>query len=373
MTAKDEAGQTILIIDDSQDDSDVFERFLRQDPKIDRIEKAETSEDGLSLFESLRPDCTLLDFNLPGHDGLNLLNQVKDIDPYASVIMLTGQGSEDIAVAVMKAGASDYVIKDSISAVGLRSTVNNAIGKMRLQRKIDAQQEEQATFLRTLLHDARAPLRHISTFSELLAADFEAGDHNNLLEYCGDIRIAAKRIQDLLDTLASYALSESDVSFEPICMNGVIEAVLDNLAHRIDARQAIVHHGPLPAVTGHQPQLIQLLQNLVGNGIKYCEAEQPMIEISVNALDNGSTHLFKVQDNGIGIPEDRLAYVFQPFKRLWSQDVYEGTGLGLAICEKIVKRHGGKIWCESQKSRGSTFFFTLQHADMAVEDRKLAS
>ena len=277
----------------------------------------------------------------------------------ASVVMLTGQGSEDIAVAAMKAGASDYVVKDTISAVGLRRAVNNAIDKTLLQQKLDSQQEEQELFIRTLLHDARAPLRHISTFSQLLFADAEVSDYSNAAEYCGDIQIATKRIEDLLDTLASYALSEADVTFEPVCMNDVIRAVLDNLAHRIQARRAIIRHEPLPTIIGHKPQLIQLLQNLVGNGIKYCKADQPVIEITVTASPEDGQQCFKVQDNGIGIPEDKLAYVFHPFKRLWSQDVYEGTGLGLAICQKIIKRHGGRIWCESQAGLGKHFLLLI--------------
>lgn len=287
--------------------------------------------------------------------------------------MLTGQGSEDVAVAAMKVGASDYVIKDTISAVGLHRAINNAVDKTKLQQKFDSQQEEQELFLRTLLHDARAPLRHISTFSELLDADVKAGDHSNIVEYCSDLKIETKRIQGLLDTLAAYAFSESDVTFEPICMADVLQSVTANLSLRIAERQAVVRHDSLPSVRGHGPQLIQLLQNLVGNGIKYCDADQPVIEITASASDDNRHHVFKVQDNGIGIPTDRLAYVFQPFKRLWSQDVYEGTGLGLAICQKIVKRHGGRIWCESQTGQGSEFFFTLEDADIAEDSKLLVS
>jgi len=374
MTDRSEATQAILIIDDSEDDRDVFERLLRQDLRIGEINTAETGSEGLECLRETEPDCILLDYNLPGHDGLDTLKKIKDINRYASVVMLTGQGSEDVAVAAMKAGASDYVVKDTISAIGLRRAVNNAIDRTELQRKIDSQQEEQELFVRTLVHDARAPLRHISTFSQLLAADIEDGDFSNAVEQCQDIRTATKRIEDLLDTLASYALSETHVTFEPVCMNDVITEVLDNLAHRIQASRAVIRHETLPTVSGHKPQLIQLLQNLIGNGIKYCDADQPAIEITVTIADENGRQLFKVQDNGIGIPSDRLAYVFQPFKRLWSQDRYEGTGLGLAICQKIVERHGGRIWCESEKDRGSAFLFSMEDASNADSaSRKLAS
>ena len=307
MRVDSEATLKILIVDDSEDDRDVFERLLRQDSKVSEIRTAEIGNEGVELFRTMQPDCVLLDYNLPGQDGLEIMEAIKGIDHYASIVMLTGQGSENVAVAALKAGASDYVVKDSISSVGLRRAVNNAIDKTRLQRKIDSQQEEQKLFVKTLLHDARAPLRHISTFSEFLDEDTDAGDHSNIKEYTSDIRIATKRIEDLLDTLASYALSESEVTFEPVCMNDVIRAVLDNLADRIQSRQAVIRHETLPTITGHKPQLIQLLQNLVGNGIKYCEAGQPAVEITVMASDQDDKVLFKVQDNGIGVPEDKLA------------------------------------------------------------------
>ena len=367
MTSTAETAQRILIIDDSEDDRSMFERLLRQDPNITQIDTAESGSEGLALFETAWPDCILLDFNLPGHDGLDVLGQLKEIDRYASVVMLTGQGSEDVAVAAMKAGASDYVIKDTISAVGLRRAVNNAIDKTRLQRRLDTQQNEQELFLRTLLHDVRAPLRHISTFSECLESDVKEGDFSNVLEYCGDLGVAAKRIEDLIDTLAAYAFTETDIVFKPICMTNIVRSVISNLSHRISERNAVIRHEPLPSVNGHAPQLMQLMQNLIGNGIKYCDADRPVIEITVSAADDDRQHLFTVQDNGIGIPTDRLTYVFQPFHRLWSQDDYEGTGLGLAICQKIVKRHGGRIWCDSETGRGSSFFFTLEDADSREE------
>lgn len=373
MTVDAKAMQSILIIDDSASDCDMFERLLRQGFVIDQVTRAETGKEGIQRYKEAKPDCVLLDYSLPSQDGVETLKSIKGIDRHASVIMLTGQGSEAVAVAAMKAGASDYLIKDKISAVDLRRAINDAIKKTMLERKIDSQQEEQGLFIRTLLHDSRAPLRHISTFSQLLNADAEAGDYSSMAAYCGDIRFAVKRIEDLLNTLESYALSEANVDFETVCMNDVIKQVLDNLAHRIKSRQAVVRHDPLPNVIGHAPQLIQLLQNLIGNSIKFCEADQPVIEITVAASEENGKQLFRVQDNGIGIPNDKLAYVFHPFKRLWSHDAYEGTGLGLAICQKIVKRHGGRIWCEPQAGQGSVFFFVLNGADFAEDSQKLAS
>lgn len=350
---------TILIIDDSEDDRDVYRRLLRDEPSIRAIRTAESGREGIAALETSPADCVMLDYRLPGEDGLEILEQLTEKDCHSPpIIVLTGQGSEEIAVAAMKRGASDYVVKDTISAVGLRRAVTNAIEKTELQRKIRIQQQEQELFLRTLIHDIRAPLRHIETFSKLLHEDLRAGDYDEVLEHDSAINESVGRIQDLIDTLAAYALSEGDIDFGPVDMKKVVDAALSNLAEMIAERDAVVNVESLPMVTGHAPQLVQLLQNLIGNGIKYCDADSPEVTVSASRTDQGVWQI-QVKDNGIGIPPDHLAYVFQPFKRLWGRDVYEGTGLGLAICQKIVERHEGLIWCESTVGEGSRFLFTV--------------
>ncbi len=349
---------SVLIIDDSEEDRNVYQRLLRDEVMLKEIRTVGTGRESVAAFKASTPDCVLLDYRLPGEDGLAVLEELRAIDSATPIIMLTGQGSEETAVASLKRGASDYVAKDTISNAGLRRTVVNAIEKMELQRKIDSQQQEQDLFLRTLIHDARAPLRHISTFTKLLDEDISAKNYDEVLEHSEAIAQSTKRIQNLIDTLAAYALSEGDIEFEPASMSEIVDAAISNLAQTIEDRGAQVSHALLPTVTGHAPQLVQLFQNLIGNGIKYCDADTPEVKISADRIEEGAWH-FMVQDNGIGIAADRLTYVFEPFKRLWSQDTYEGTGLGLAICKKIVERHDGEIWCRSEKGKGSTFIFTV--------------
>lgn len=359
-------GYSVLIIDDSEDDRDFYMRLLRDEPTIKEFRTAETGKEGIADFSASPADCVLLDYRLPGENGLTILETLRTLDRKATpIIILTGQGSEEIAVTAMKRGASDYVVKDTISAIGLRRAITNAIEKTELLRKIISQQEEQEVFLRTLIHDARAPLRHITTFTKLLDEDLRAERYDEVLEHGDAIGQSAKRIQDLIDTLAAYALLEGDIEFEPVAMDDVVEAALGNLASVMADRDAEINQKPLPIVSGHAPQLVQLLQNLIGNSIKYCDADTPEIMISAHQNDQGVWQ-FEVRDNGIGIPEGRLDYIFEPFKRLWSHNSYEGTGLGLATCKKIVERHHGKIWCCSVPGKGSKFRFTL--GDLRVKD-----
>jgi light-regulated signal transduction histidine kinase (bacteriophytochrome) len=347
----------VLIIDDSEDDRDLYERLLRKEMRIESIDLAESGEQGLAFYRKRPADCVVLDFNMPGHNGLKVLEQLKSTDPQVSVVMMTGEGNEDIAVAAMKAGAFDYVVKDTISGPVLRRALSNATEKGSLVRKLAAQRQEQTNFIRVLVHDIRAPLRGLTSFTDILAEDLEAGVYDDVPEHLELIRLSAMRMNALVDTLAHYALLDRDITFEATEMKEIVSQVLDHLHMVIEERNATVTVGVLPQVSGHGPQLVQLFQNLIGNGIKYNEETAPTV--SVSAEREGGAWLFVIEDDGIGIPEDKLKTVFEPFQRLWSQDDYEGTGLGLAICQKIVERHGGRIWCESECGRGSRFCFTL--------------
>jgi signal transduction histidine kinase len=128
-----------------------------------------------------------------------------------------------------------------------------------------------------------------------------------------------------------------------------------------------VTHDDLPLVFGHAPLLTQLLQNLIGNGIKYCEADTPTVQISANPEAKGFWRI-SVRDNGIGIDKKFHQQIFEPFERLHDRGKYEGTGLGLATCKKIVERHGGRIWCESNQDRGTTFNFSLPVPACRLQD-----
>ncbi|MEM7041678.1 MAG: ATP-binding protein [Pseudomonadota bacterium] len=350
----------VLIIDDSEDDRDHYVRLLKKGTLVEKIDLAEDGQEGLALHQERPADCILLDFNLPGNNGLAVLERLKAIDPHVPVVMMTGEGSEDIAVAVMKAGAVDYVVKDNITAPILRRALANAVEKASLVRKLAEQREEQTAFIRVLVHDIRAPLRGLTSFTEILGEDLEAGVYDDVPEHLEMIRLSAMRMNALVDTLAHYSLLDRDIAFDPVAMDDVARQVLDHLHEFIDERGAKVDVIPLPSVTGHGPQLVQLLQNLIGNGIKYNKMMAPTVRVRAERLDKH--WLFTIEDNGIGIPEDKLQAVFEPFQRLWSQDVYEGTGLGLAICRKIVERHGGQIWCRSVPGEGSRFCFTLPPA-----------
>ena len=135
--------------------------------------------------------------------------------------------------------------------------------------------------------------------------------------------------------------------------------MLFNLEIVIEENNAVIKSDPLPVITADRSQMIQLFQNLIGNSIKYRSAETPYIHISSERTEN--EWVFSVSDNGIGIDPQYFEDIFKVFQRLHEAHVYSGTGIGLAICQKIVNRHNGRIWVESELDKGSTFHFTIPH------------
>jgi light-regulated signal transduction histidine kinase (bacteriophytochrome) len=147
-------------------------------------------------------------------------------------------------------------------------------------------------------------------------------------------------------------------AFESTDCQPILERVLANLQRAIEESGATVTHDPLPTVMADATQLAQLFQNLIGNAIKFQSDHPPTIHVGAEQ-GNRSAWLFSVRDNGIGIEPEYAERVFHLFQRLHTRDKHPGTGIGLAMCKRIVERHGGQIWVESEPGQGSTFYFTL--------------
>jgi light-regulated signal transduction histidine kinase (bacteriophytochrome) len=164
-------------------------------------------------------------------------------------------------------------------------------------------------------------------------------------------------MQELIKDLLAYSrVTSHHEDFIEIDFEELIEEVLFDLEIIIEENKAIITLDPLPIIYSDRLQMRQLFQNLIGNAIKYND-KTPLIHISVKKED--ADWIFGVSDNGIGIKSEHYERIFQVFKRLHTKEEYDGTGIGLAICQKIVERHGGRIWIESELGKGSTFYFTI--------------
>jgi light-regulated signal transduction histidine kinase (bacteriophytochrome) len=168
----------------------------------------------------------------------------------------------------------------------------------------------------------------------------------------------AQRMHALVEALLEYSRAGevSESAIEPVRVERVVDDAITNLRGSIDDNQASVECGPLPVVSANPLHLTQVFQNLIGNALKYRSDQPP--RIAVRASEKDQHWVFMVEDNGIGIQPQYQAQIFGIFKRLHGGE-YPGTGIGLAICKKIVDRHGGTIWVESEPGKGSRFAFTL--------------
>lgn len=198
----------------------------------------------------------------------------------------------------------------------------------------------------------------VSSYVQLLSRHYKGKLDSDADEFIGFAVDGANRMQTLIqDLLAFSRVGTRGKPFEPTDCEDVLEQVLTNLKVTIEESGAVVTHDALPTVMADDLQLVQLLQNLVGNAIKFHSEEPLHIHISVE--QKAGEWEFSVADNGIGIEQEFFDRIFVIFQRLHGRGEYSGTGIGLAVCKKIVERHGGRIWVESELGKGTTFFFTI--------------
>lgn len=218
-------------------------------------------------------------------------------------------------------------------------------------------------------HDLQEPLRMITSYTQLLArryGDRLDAEAKEFINYAVD---GANRMQTLINDLLKYSrLDSRGREFGPADCAAACRAARANLKVAIEEKRADVSAGDLPVVYGDEVQLAQLFQNLIGNALKYSRPEEPP-EISIEAQRTGDEWVFSVADNGIGIEQQYLDRIFQVFKRLHGRETYSGTGIGLAICKRIVERHGGRMWVESEPGTGSKFYFAIPYReDVGTEE-----
>ncbi|MDD3985289.1 MAG: ATP-binding protein [Methanobacterium sp.] len=207
-------------------------------------------------------------------------------------------------------------------------------------------------------HDLQEPLRMVSSFTQLLQRRYKDQLDGNADDYINFIVDGAQRMKKLIDDLLAYSrLNTTDRVYELIEMDLLLEDVLINLKAAINDTNANIIHKNLPTIHGDPIQISQLLQNIIGNAIKFHGNKPPQIKISAKQLKEH--WLFSVNDNGIGIEPKHQEQIFNIFKRLHTREEYDGTGIGLSICKRIIERHWGEIWLESEKGEGKTFYFTI--------------
>jgi light-regulated signal transduction histidine kinase (bacteriophytochrome) len=206
-------------------------------------------------------------------------------------------------------------------------------------------------------HDLQEPLRMVSSFTQLLSSQYGDKLDDKAKEYINYAVEGATRMYDLLNGLLDYSrISTRGHALRKVDLNHALGNTLKNLSLVIEERNALVKSEDLPDVIADENQITRLFQNLISNSIKFSTG---IPRIVVSSKSQKDQHIITVRDEGMGIDPHYFDRIFQIFQRLMPRDKFEGTGIGLAICKRIVERHGGKIWVESEPGKGSAFSFTL--------------
>lgn len=368
------------------------------------IELAQDAQEALEVIDDLTQDqyqvaVVIADYIMPGLKGDDLLIQIHAQNPRILKIMLTGQADADaVGHVVNEAHLYRYMTKpwnnhDLVTTVreALRSfnqdikleeqnTVLTHLNQF-LEQKVDERtaalqaanlqlqqlnqeltrsNEALEQFTAMVSHDLRQPLQSIVGFAKLLKLQFGNRLEPPALAYVNKIITAGDRLHQMLNDLLTYAqVGMENHAVMPVNCTSILNEAIANLQWAIDDSHAEIHIEPLPTLVGNTSQLLQLFQNLISNAIKFSRVGvSPRIRIWGQQVDQ--CWQFGIQDNGQGIPAQECDRIFKLFHRVrQDDDSIRGSGIGLATCQKIVERHGGKIWAESCLGEGTTLFFTI--------------
>ena len=376
----------ILILDDNSIDRETCRRFLTRGAATGsyRFVEHDSLEGALELALAEKPDCILLDYHLHDGTGVEFLRQLRSQGGTLDhpVVMLTGTGSESIAVEVMKIGAQDYLVKDRLAPEVLQRTIEAAIYKARSERLIDGQRREMERlfreaqeanarkdhFLATLSHELRTPLTPVLAAVGILEEG--AVEETDLREIATVIRrnieLEARLIDDMLD-LTKISQGKMDIDPKPVDIEEALRCAAEICRQDIQSRGLVLAWALVAErhiVLADEARLQQVFWNLLKNAAKFTP-EGGRIEL-VTENDSDSSIEVTVRDSGIGIEPAHLEKIFIPFEQveLSSSRRFGGLGLGLAICRALVEAHGGTIRARSDPAGiGSEFIVRLKTHD----------
>lgn len=364
----------VLIVDDSEKDAILMLRELRKagySPEHKRVDTAEGVEQALAEQDW---DVILCDHVMPGFSGPQALKVLHRKGLDIPFIVVSGQIGEDAAVEAMKAGANDYVLKDSLKRLGqavkrevrefhLRQEHHKAEQELKsreeelyLSRKAEQLKDD---FIAMVSHELRTPLTVI--MGALNVAKTEGLAAEQVRELLDDAECGAESLGQLLDNLVEIARHQANrlvLTKGPIDIGRVVRDTVERQKKLADSHHFLVEIGEgIPTMQADKLRVERTIGNLLNNAVKY-SASGTTIRVLVRREKN---HLIiGVSDQGEGIDAGNQARLFQAFERLAETPTTKpGLGLGLLVCKRLVEAHGGKIWCESQLGKGSTFWFTL--------------
>lgn len=328
-----------------------------------------------SALRALQPgdfDLLLADLAMPGMDGITLLREALQIDPQLVVIIMTGEGTITTAVEAMRSGAHDYILKPfKMGAIlpalerGLalrRLRVKNALLEEQLREhaaELEATNQELDAFTRSASHDLRSPLAGVKGMTALLIQQYGQQLPPPAAHWIQQIDGETQRMIQLIDDLLRLSrLGRQALELQHVDVHALVVQTVEELRRREPERQIDVRLDVLPGAWADPGLLRQVFINLLSNAFKFTRG-RTHATITVGCQRRCGEDVYSVRDNGAGFDMARADKLFHAFQRLHRPDDFEGSGVGLSIVQRIVQRHGGRIWAQAAPDQGATFEFTL--------------
>jgi signal transduction histidine kinase len=372
---------TVLLVEDNPADARLARDMLAGSATPFQVAHVAHLSDALDYLADHEIAVILLDLSLPDAHGLAALARFHAVAPRVPIVVMSGNDDEALAVAAVREGAQDYLVKGRVESGLLARALRYAIERKRaetqlaealtLQREANAQlgplNKIKSDFVSIVGHEFRTPLTSIQGFSEIIRD--EELTREEVTEYAADINAEAQRLSRLIDDMLDLDRMESGrlvLHRAPVDLNTLITEVAGDMRPSAPLHLLRLDLGDaLPPLSGDRDKLRQVLTNLLSNAVKYSPEGG---EITLSSRVEGTCVHLRVQDHGVGIPTEALEAIFERYARIDSEATrsIQGTGLGLPIVRRIVALHGGAVWAESAPGQGAVFHVTIPLAAAAA-------
>lgn len=363
---------TLLYVEDESDSRVEFVEIMRVRYPDLRLLVSVNGKEGLKLFKLNQPEIVVTDINMPVMNGIAMAAEIMAMNPATEIIALTAYSDKNYLMQAIEIGISGFIMKPTnveqlfkvidkviASICSARQITKKNTEIRRLNTELELANKELEAFDYTLAHDLRSPMVNISGFARLLLVERFPGLNNKAKGYLHTIVAEITRLSSFIEALLKFSV-RSRKPLEKKWTN------LSEIAQRISAgllAQETGRHVTFCIADGIkaycEPDLLHLaLENLVGNAWKY-SAKVENARIEFGTISTEEDLVYFVRDNGAGFDQQDSEKLFVPFQRLHCENDFEGVGIGLATVDRIIRRHGGKIWADGEKQKGATFYFTL--------------
>jgi len=360
----------VLLIEDDEAQASLIKRQLMryEDDFRVEVEAVTCLADGLDRLAKQHFAAALVDLDLPETWGTQTITSVTKAAPHLPVVALTMTEDRETAIAALRKGAVDYVVKSDATTSLLVRTLRYAIERKRQQeamarhaQELERSNHELEEFAHVVSHEIKTPLWVLGYALDMVREEFGDQFKGDLLKVMNGARDAVGQARAVIDQLLAYA--KVSRRGRPVSATDATESLRQAIAAlqvSIDSTQTTVMHADLPTVMANGDMIVHVFRNLIENAINY-RADRPQ-QVTIDAVPSANQWVFRIADVGMGIDPLVMPKIFNLFERGQGGS---GTGVGLAICKRIVEMHGGRIWVESQPGEGSTFFFSLPGANGA--------